>query len=229
MTILGKCVISDQGCSLKKHELSPEEIKTLESYKKIAQARGKTHSDPEFWRSEFQKFRKLLPEGRVIDIACGSGRDTVLFVETGYEYVGIDLCDEMLAGARELVPGADFRKMDMYSLEFPPRSFDGFWATAALLHIPKQNVDIILQEIQKVMKPGGIGFFAMKEGQDEKMVCGSREGDERFFAFYQENEFLKILQDSGFEVLQHSRDMREYHPPSCTTVWLLYLVKTASN
>ena len=131
----------------------------------------------------------------------------------------------MLAGAKELIPDADFRKMNMYNLSFPAGSFDGFWAAASLLHIPKRNVATVLEQIKKVVKYGGVGFFAVKEGEDERMVKGSVEGDERFFAFYKEDEFLKLLQENGFEVLEHSRDMREYNPSRNLTVWLLYFVK----
>ena len=205
--------------------LSPEELKTLEAYKTLGQTRNKTYANPDFWRSEFEKFNKLLPFGRVIDIGCGGGRDALLFTEAGYSYVGVDLSEEMLAGAKELVPDADFRKMDMYNLSFPADSFDGFWAAASLLHIPKRNVAKVLEQIKNVVRSGGIGFFSVKEGEDERMVKSSLEGDERFFAFYQESEFLKLLQENGFEVIEHSRDMREYNPSRNLTVWLLYLVK----
>lgn len=198
--------------------LSPEEQKTLEAYKTIAQTRNKTHGNPDFWRSEFEKFNKLLSAGRIIDIGCGGGRDAILFTNAGYNYVGIDLSEDMLTGARELLPNADFRKMDMYSLDFPSRSFDGFWAAASLLHIPKRNIAKVFKQITNTVKSGGIGFFAVKEGEDEKMVKGSLEEDERFFAFYKEDEFLKLLQENGFEVLEHRRDMREYNPPKNLTV-----------
>src|SRR3989338_8476086 len=205
--------------------LSPEEQKTLEAYKTIAQTRNKTHGNPDFWRSEFEKFSKLLPVGKVIDIGCGGGRDAVLFTDAGYDYIGVDLSEEMLVGARELLSNADFRQMDMYSLDFQPDSFDGFWAAASLLHIPKRNVAKVLEQIKKTVKSGGIGFFAVKEGDDERMVKGSLKGDERFFAFYKEEEFLKLLQENRFEVLEYKRDMREYNPPKNLTVWLLYFVK----
>lgn len=205
--------------------LSPEEHRTLESYARIAKVRGKTHANPDFWRSEFEVFRKLLPSGKVIDVGCGSGRDAILFAESGYAYIGIDLSDDMLAGAKELVPNADCRKMDMYALEFPSRSFDGFWATASLLHNPKQNVSRVLQEIGRVVKTGGVGFLAMKEGEGERMVKGRYEGDERFFAFYAQEEFADILRKNGFEVLKQKRDLREYNPPESTDVWLCYWVK----
>lgn len=209
--------------------LTPEEQKTLESYKRIAAARGKTHVNSDFWRPEFEKFSELLPNGKVIDIGCGSGRDVILFTEAGYDYAGVDISDEMLSEAKKLVPAANFVKGNAYSLDFPSRTFDGFWAAASLLHIPKINTSLVLQEIKRVTRVGGIGFIAMKEGEGEQMVQGSLDGDERFFSFYAESEFLQLLQSNGFEVLEHSRDMREYNPPKNLTVWLLYLVRVKNS
>ena len=204
---------------------TPEELETLEAYEKLAEERIKTHQNPEFWRPQFEKFQNLLPAGRILDVGCGTGRDAILFTQAGYDYVGIDLSDKMLEQARRSVPRAMFRKMSMYSLDFPFHSFDGFWASASLLHVPKKNLGIVLAEIRKVVKPGGIGFFAMKEGEGEKMIRGKLPGDERFFAFYQERELLAALEKAGFRVLEHSRDLRQYSPPQNLTVWLLCFVR----
>lgn len=206
--------------------LSPEEQKTLEAYKIISKGRNKTHANPDFWRPEFEKFRKLLPTGKVVDIGCGGGRDALLFTQfKEYEYTGTDISEDMLLGAKELVPQANFQTMDMYNLDFAPQSLDGFWAAASLLHIPKRNLATVLQEIKRVTKPKGIGFIAIKEGNGEKMVQGTLEGDERFFSFYNDEGFSKSLEDNGFTILERNRDMREYNPPKNLTVWLLYFVR----
>lgn len=207
--------------------LTSQELKTLESYRKIALARNKTHASPDFWRPEFEKFRSLLPHGKIADIGCGGGRDAVLFTEAGYDYVGVDISEEMLSAARELVPTANFIRGSVYELNFPSKSLDGFWAAASVLHIPKNKATLALQEIRRVTRLGGIGFFSMKEGEGERMVGNSSGGDERLFSFYSENEFTKILEENGFRVLEHSRDMREYRPPGNTTVWLLFFVEAA--
>ncbi|MEK7498630.1 MAG: class I SAM-dependent methyltransferase [Patescibacteria group bacterium] len=205
--------------------LSPEEQKTLESYANIAKERAKTHSDPNVWRAEFGEFRKLLSQGSIIDIGCGSGRDAPLFIEAGYEYVGVDLSSEMIASARKFAPKAAFCEGDMYALPFPNDFFDGFWASASLLHIPKRSVVKVFEEIKRVVKLGGIGFFAIKEGDGERMVRGRYQGDERFFTFYGQEEFAHLLRENGFEVLKQRRDLREYTSPESTDIWLCYWVK----
>ncbi len=206
--------------------LTLEETKTLESYKKIAGRRNKTHADPNFWKPEFDVFKKLLPQGgQIIDIGCGAGRDALMFANSRFfNYVGIDLSDEMLAAARELVPRIHLLKMNMYDLEFPPGIFDGFWAAASLLHIPKKNVRTVLNQIKKVVKPGGTGFIALKKGDGERMVRGQSEDDERFFAFYQDGEFSEILESNGFKILQHQMVTPDHKLHKIRSEWLTYFV-----
>lgn len=115
--------------------------------------------------------------------------------------------------------------MNMYTLDFPPQSFDGFWSAASLLHIPKHNVVAVLSGIKNVIRPGGIGFIAIKEGYGEKIIQGPSPADRRFFAFYQPSEFQSVLVERGFEVLADYRAMMDYNPPKNLTIWLVYFVR----
>ncbi len=47
----------------------------------------------------------FTPPGRLLDLGCGTGRLCRHFAAKGYECVGVDLSDEMLAKAREASPG----------------------------------------------------------------------------------------------------------------------------
>ena len=53
--------------------------------------------------------------------------------------------------------------MDFYKLNFPSGSFDGFWASASLLHIPKNKIHQVLSDIKNIIKPNGIGFISLKQ------------------------------------------------------------------
>ena len=198
---------------------------TIETYNKSAKQMSKTHSDLNFWQPEFEKFASLLPGKEVIDIGCGWGRDAQLFIKSGYNYLGIDLSQKMIEQAKRLTPNAQFLKMNMYSLDLPNHHFDGIWAVASLLHIPKKNLEEALKEIRRIVKPGGIGFFTMKEGEGEKMVFRSKSKDGLFFAYCQLNEFSDALTNTGFDVLEKSKGEKKLNDLGDSSTRLLYFAR----
>lgn len=199
--------------------LSPEEKTTIQSYDKIASIRNQTHGDPEFWGDEFRVFHSFLPGGRIIEVGCGSGRDAFLLNKEGYTVVGIDLSEAMLSLAREIVPSAEFVKMDMCMLEFPSEHFDGFWAAASLLHLPKRKICQAIKEIRRVTKTGGVGFIAMKPGEGESMKMDHRWNVPRFFSLYKLEEFRDVLEQQWFGIEKISEKVVE------GVTWLCYVVR----
>lgn len=181
--------------------------KIIETYNQTAQKFADSRS-LEFNQPEFTYFQTQLPVGSVIDIGCGSGNDTHFFLESGYSYVGIDGSHEMIRIAQQENPGARFEVMNFNQLEFPERSFDGFWASAAFLHIPKSELPKSLTAIQKVLKPNAFGLILMKEmGKSwEGLVQEKRYDDqiiERYFSFYLVTELARVISDNGFEIVHY--------------------------
>lgn len=185
--------------------LSDEEQTTLNSYNSIATDWSAKNSDPDFWKEEFTKFSLFLPAGKILDVGCGTGRDSEYFTQHGYEYYGIDASEKMLSIASETHPGVMFYLQNFYELQFADESFDGFWAAASLLHVPKEKVSQPLEEINRVCKPGAIGFIGIKEGEGMGMVEWEDMGQERFYAYYSYKEFSDILEQAGFEVMEASK------------------------
>lgn len=204
--------------------LSPEELTTQASYARLAVTRNIDKAEMEFWRPEFEEFKKLLPSGKVLDLGCGAGRDALLFAaDPNYEYVGIDLSDEMIQQARKLIPEADFKQMSMYNLDFASQTFDGFWASTSLLHIPKNKIDGVLCELKRVLKPKSIGFISLKYGIGEELL--KRGDDVRFFALYTEQEMEQYLVHNGFKTLTAKVGT---HPKSGSQQWLTMMVELIS-
>ena len=208
------------------HIFSPEELQTFASYEKIAVERAKRRSDSQWWQNKFDYFKALVPAGHIIDIGCGNGKDAPLFSSSSdYQYVGVDISPAMLALTKEHAPQSIFMRMNIYCLAFKPACFDGFWATASLLHIPKYNISCALQEIRRIMKQRAVGFIALREGHTEEMVTTDMCGDNRFYAFYHQHEFRCLLEDNGYEVVRMGRDWREYDPHNPHSMWLFYFVR----
>ena len=195
---------------------------TLESYEKIASHYARTHFSTKFWIKEYKIFKKLVGRGKILDVGCGGGRDAVLFVRDNFDYVGIDGSRNMIKIARNRVKKGKFLTMNFYQMHLPNKNFDGFWAAATILHIPKRKVSRVLNSIKKILKPEGMGFISIKEKRkmNEGIIKEKIHGGiERYFAFYTEKEFRKIIEKNGFEVV------RSHIKKEDGTNWLCFFVK----
>lgn len=105
--------------------------------------------------------------------------------------------------AREKVPEAEFRKMDMRELDFPDQSFDGIWTAGSLQHVPRDEMDDLLSEFHRVLNDEGIFFADLREGKDELMEETDDYGKriERFMVYWKKEDFINRLEDQDFEVV----------------------------
>lgn len=182
---------------------------TIDTYNKTAR-RWDESKQLFFWKDKFDEFGGLMRGKRVIDLGCGTGKDAHLFIDAGFDYVGIDLSEGMLEVAKERNPKANFQLMDLYHLDFPSHSFDGFWADTSLLHVPKQDIAAVLKSIKKLLKVGGVGFISMKEWGDKGDVVDGIAHElrfnmefDRYFALYTLDEFSQVLEKAGFTLLNN--------------------------
>ena len=203
-------------------KLTQEEELTIETYDTNAKVWAKKHSVPGFWAKEIATFRKLLPKGKILEIGAGGGRDAQELIKLGYNYTGIDVSRGLLAEASKLNPQARFVIKSIYDLDFPRDSFDGFWTSATLLHIPKNRIKIALRKIHYVIRPNGIGFISIKQGRGEKIVEDESEmpGEKRLFVYYSQKGFKNILEKNGYRIIKSY-----LVPMSERTTWIIYFVK----
>lgn len=149
-----------------------------------------------------EKFLSMIsPNGKIIDIGCGSGRDAKVFSEKGFVVTGIDFSSKMIEVAKEKAPQADFHVMDMRSLNFD-LIFDGAWANASLLHLSKNEFSRVLKSIYKSLKFNGLFYIKLKKGSSEGLELDSRYNNlEKFYSYYDEQEMRELLLAAGFTVL----------------------------
>jgi len=201
-------------------KLTKDEKQTLNSYNKYGRAWARAHMDYDSWKKELRRFKDYLPKGKVLEVGSGGGRDTKKLIELGYEYLGTDVSEGLLKAAQENNSGAKFMLKSVYDLDFPNNTFDGFWACAVLLHIPKSRIDEALKELHKVTKPKGVGFISVKKGRGERFIIEPPPDGKRLFSFYSLKGFEKRLLNNGFEIL-HSEERKK----TAKTTWLVYFVR----
>lgn len=153
-----------------------------------------------------EEFIKLIPKGSVVlDVGCGSGRDTKRLVDKGINTIGLDLSTGLIAIAKQTYPDIRFEVGDMLQLHFPDNSIGGIWAYASLLHFETiKEVMKALEEFYRVLKKEGIVHIFVKEKTTEKkfdIVSDKVSGHDRFFQYFTKEEVEKYLKDCGFKVL----------------------------
>ncbi len=164
------------------------------------------------------KFIAFLPEGgEVLDLGCGSGRDSLYLIDRGFGVTAVD-------GSRELCElasihiGQDVLQMQFSELDFD-EVFDGIWACASLLHTTPDEFEEIFGKVIKCLKPGGVLYMSFKHGE----FSGFRNG--RYFNDFKSKEMKDII--SRFPELNlleiwKSTDVRNENGDE---VWLNVLVK----
>jgi SAM-dependent methyltransferase len=158
-----------------------------------------------------------LPEGKLLEIGSGGGRDAKELIKLGYDYTGTDISKSLIKQAKKNNPGAIFLEKSVYDLGYTD-DFDGFWCSAVLLHIPRPKINRALESIKKAMHNNAVGFISIKEGDGEQMESSGEL--KRLFTYWHNNEFNKILRDQGFDILY-----KDYKPVTEHTKWLIYFVR----
>lgn len=142
------------------------------------------------------EFLALLEEGdTVLDLGCGSGRDSLAFYEQGFDVTPLDASEEMCKLA-EIHTGLEVLNMRYEDMEFE-EAFDGIWGNEALIHLPKDELPGILTKLTRALCRDGLLFLSFQEGSFE----GAR--GERFFCEYSGEELERILRGTGrLEILK---------------------------
>jgi SAM-dependent methyltransferase len=178
---------------------------TQATYDRIAPEFARVNAAmPENMLAEAQRVIDLVPRpGLCLDLGCGAGRDLAWFEQHGLNLFGADLSAGMLAQARQAT-SRPLVQMDMLKLGFADQAFAGLWCNAALLHLPKALAPQALQEMWRVLRPGGILKLAVQAGEGEQFEVNPYQAGlgERFFARYQLEEMTQLLTTQGFIVLE---------------------------
>lgn len=199
-----------------------QEVETIQTYNKYAASWVDEHADRRVLKVTVSKFKKFLSSGAILEIGSGGGSDAELLVAAGYRYFGTDASAGMVEAARAKHANLQFEQLSVYDLADLHRQFDGFWASAVLLHIPKQRIDEALQAISTVIRLGGVGFISMKDGEKEEFEKREKAGrhENRLFAYWRKDEFEKALKHNGFTVVDYT-----YESVNERTNWHKFIVR----
>ena len=175
---------------------------TLEYYNKNAKVfvAGTISANMEVHYSCFTKY--LKSGSKILDLGCGSGRDSLAFQKMGYKVTAIDGSEEVCKEATRQT-GIDVKCMTFEELPYQ-NEFDGVWACASLLHVKKSEMKEILKKVTRTLKCSGVLYCSYKYGNQERIFDG------RYFSDCTEKDILDLLADAGLKCEKYwiSSDVR---------------------
>jgi SAM-dependent methyltransferase len=145
--------------------------------------------------------REVATLGPICDLGCGPGQIARYLSRQGVQTLGVDLSPQMIAEARRLNPEIPFHQGDMLSLPDPDESWGGIAAFYCIIHIPRQKVVDALQEMRRVLRPGGVLLVTFHIGDQIEHVeewWGKKVNLD--FISYQPEEMEAWLEEAGFEL-----------------------------
>ena len=126
--------------------------------------------------SLYKPFLAELQEGaKILDVGCGSGRDTLAFKNKGYQVDAIDYSEELVKKA-SLLTGIPIKWKSFYEVD-DYETYDGIWACASLLHCERTRLKEVIGKLLSALKPNGVLYISFKYGDSDREKDGRQFTD----------------------------------------------------
>ena len=139
--------------------------KTLKYYNENAQSFASGTVSVKFTEVQDKFLEEQNPDAYILDFGCGAGRDTKYFLSRGYQIDAIDGSEQLCRIASKYT-GIKVRQMLFQELD-EKEKYDGIWACASILHLPKKQLREVLENMYVALKPEGWIYTSFKYGEFE--------------------------------------------------------------
>jgi SAM-dependent methyltransferase len=166
--------------------------------------------------SELEALAQRWQKGRLLNIGCGHGADFLPFRQ-GFDLYGVDFSTEMLKFASKYSQkfgfAVELTLADVCHLPYPDATFDWAISVATYHHIKgKEEQQAALNELRRVLKPGGEAFITVWNRWQPRFWFKPREvavpwrkrGKTlyRYYYLFSYPELEKLAKRTGFKVLK---------------------------
>lgn len=145
----------------------------------------------------YNDFLKHIPKGgHILDLGCGSGRDSLEFIKQGYNVTAVDGSKELSIAASKLIEQevicSKFEELQL------TEKFHGIWACASLLHVNRKDILDVIKNTSSNLKDNGVFYMSFKYGEKEYI---DEKG--RYFNCYTEETFNELISKvEGLDIMK---------------------------
>ena len=177
-------------------------LQTIDAYERsakecVARRNKRRHRQPPLLAKWIQR---LPADARLLDLGCGGGQDAGDLDRRGYRVMGVDRTSALLSEGRRRYRSLSLVRADFRFLPFQAKSFDGLWAGASLMHLPKPDARRTLADLYRLVRPGGLFAATVTHGVKSSLVTdGWVPG--RYFARWRKDELARAVRRAGWNIL----------------------------
>lgn len=131
----------------------------------------------------------------MLELGCGAGKDSAALAAAGYDVLPTDGSPELAAQAAKLL-GRPVPILLFEDIAFEVE-FDGVWANASLLHVPRAKLADTFGLVRRALKRGGVLYASFKAGSAEGV-----DGLGRYYNYPDETYLRTALDPDQWETIE---------------------------
>lgn len=140
------------------------------------QADNEFSNDLKYW-PQLISFLKKHQSKKILDLGCGDGTHTLKLAQEGFNVFGLDISTRAIKQAKKLFAksklNGQFTIASMHKpFPYQDNSFDAVISLRTINHGTRQQIEETVQEIQRILKPGGYLFLTTIKILGRKKILG---------------------------------------------------------
>jgi SAM-dependent methyltransferase len=180
-------------------------MNNVKCFDKICEKYYSTYGTNPEYTYFLDEFMHVVRKGKILDIGCGVGMPTAKYLVTrGYGIIGVDNSKKMIEAAKQNVPQAEFRNIDICKIDLDDQSYDGAASFFTFNFMKKKDFEKSFEKIKASIKEEGGLLIGAIEGdfEGETMLLG-----EKVYVHQLSEEYLRgLLRDFHITLVER----REY-------------------
>ena len=143
----------------------------------------------------------LAPHAKVLDAGCGAGVPISRSLAEHFDVTGVDFSETQIELAKKNVSNAKFLCEDMTRLKFREGTFDGICSYYAIIHIPREEHQLLLLNFYHILKTGGVALLCLGAENLVNDIDENYLGARMYWSHYDSDTYIKMLNECGFSIM----------------------------
>ncbi|MCX8649816.1 SAM-dependent methyltransferase TehB [Gilliamella sp. B2776] len=157
--------------------------------------------------SEVLAASKIIPLGKVLDLGCGSGRNSLYLQLIGFDVTAVDKSELSISNLHQIINDGNLKRLSTKVYDINQANLEGEYdfilSTVVMMFLQPEKIPNIIDNMQKLTKSGGYNLIV------SAMSTSDYPCSVGFSFTFKENELRDYYQD--WKILKYNENVGELH------------------